>query len=449
MAMWHSGQLLGKLRRDVSQRHTSICRRAQGFCRVTGFVPIKFRVARGFATVLVAAALTLVAGCQKDAPKPAAAALPEVMVANPVEEQVTEYEEVTGRTWATDTVEIRARVTGYLDKVYFQDGQEVKAGDVLFEIDPRWFQAELAKATAGVRQAEAHVNRLVNQEARLKKQLPSKVVTVEEYEATTFELAEAKASLASAKASEDLAVLNLGYTRVTSKLKGKIGRRMVDVGNLVKADDTALATVVSLNPIHAYFDLDERTVLRLRRLIQEGKVQNPQEVALPAQIAVADDPDYKLKGTINFIDNQLDGSTGTLRARADIYNQDGLLSPGLFVRLRVPIGEPHPAVLVREEALGSDQGQRYVYVIEPTKDEKTGTTDDVVKYRRVKIGMLLGGRRVIEEGLRPNERIIVTGLQRVRPGSKVQARLVDKDGKLVAPAETKNPAVAQDHTKKS
>lgn len=438
MAIWHCWLPLTRAKGKVSQQPMLI------------WLPVwaKSRAAVGGLALLFMLGGT--AGCQKEAPKQVAAPLPEVMVAHPEKEQVTEFEEVTGRTWATDTVEIRARVTGYLDKVYFQDGQEVKAGDVLFEIDPRWFQAELTKASAGVHQAEAHVDRLVNQEARLKKQLPSKTVTVEEYEATVFELAEAKAALASAKASEDLAVLNLGYTRVTSRLKGKIGRRLVDVGNLIKADETPLATVVSLNPIHAYFDLDERTVLRLRRLMQQGKVQNPQEVALAAQVAVADDPEYKLKGTINFIDNQLDGSTGTLRARADIYNNDGLLSPGLFVRLRVPIGDAHPAILIKEEALGSDQGQRFVYVIEQTKDEKAGTVDDVVKYRRVKIGMLLGGRRVIEDGLRPDERVIVTGLQRVRPGSKVQAKLVDKEGKLVAPVEKANPAaVAQDNSKKS
>lgn len=370
------------------------------------------------------------------------------MVSRPAEELVTEFEEVTGRTWATDTIDVRSRVSGYLDKVYFRDGGTIQAGEILFEIDQRPYKAELAKATASVKQAEAHLERLVRQEARMKKLLPSKAITTDEYESITFELAEAQATLAAAKASEELAVLDLGYTRVTSRISGTIGRRLVDPGNLVKADETPLATVISINPIYAYFDLDERTVLRMRRLMQEGKVKSPLEADIPAEVAVADDPQFTMKGTINFIDNQLDGSTGTLRGRAIIHNQEGLLSPGLFVRLRVPIGEPHPAILIREEALGSDQGQRFVYVIQKTKDEKTGTVDDVVKYRRVKIGMLIGGRRVIEEGLKPDERVIVTGLQRVRPGAKVQALMVDQDGKPVRPA-TPPEAVAQDGSKKS
>lgn len=396
---------------------------------------------------LVCLGLSLI-GCQHETAKPSPPPPPEVMVSVPVEESVTEFEEVTGRTWATDTIEVRSRVSGYLDKVYFRDGGTIQAGEVLFEIDQRPYKAELAKATASVKQAEAHLERLVRQEARMKKLLPSKAITTDEYESITFELAEAQATLAAAKASEELAVLNLGYTRVTSRISGTIGRRLVDPGNLVKADDTPLATLVSINPIYAYFDLDERTVLRMRRLMQEGKVKSPLEAEIPAEVAVADDPEFTMKGTINFIDNQLDGSTGTLRGRAIIHNQEGLLSPGLFVRLRVPIGEPHPAILIREEALGSDQGQRFVYVIEKTKDEKTGTVDDVVKYRRVKIGMLIGGRRVIEEGLKPDERVIVTGLQRVRPGAKVQALLVDQEGKPVRPAAP-SAEVAQDGSKKS
>lgn len=367
------------------------------------------------------------------------------MISTPIEETVTEFEEVTGRTWALNTIEIRSRVSGYLDKVYFKEGGEVKSGDLLFEIDPRPFRAELDKATAAVKQAEAHLERLVRQEERMKKLLPTKAITMDEFEAITYERAEADATLSAAKAAEEIAQLNLGYTRVTSKITGTIGRRLVDPGNLVKADETPLASIVSLNPIYAYFDLDERTVLRLRRLIQQGSVKSPLDVELPVQVAVADDPNYSMTGIINFIDNQLDGSTGTLRGRALVHNHDGLLSPGLFVRLRVPIGDPHKAMLVREEALGSDQGQRFVYIVEKVKNKDTGVMEDVVAYRRVEIGMLIGGRRVIANGLKPEDRVIVTGLQRVRPGVKVQPKTVDKDGNVIedktsvaaAPAEPK------------
>ena len=373
------------------------------------------------------------------------------MVAVPIEETVTEIEEVTGRTWATDTIEVRSRVSGYLDKVYFKDGGEIKAGELLFEIDQRPYQAELARTAALVKYAEAHLERLVRQEARMQPLFASKTITKDEYESVTFELAEAEATLTGAKATEELAQLNLGYTRVTSRISGTIGRRLVDPGNLVKADETTLATVVSLSPIFAYFDLDERTALRMRRMIDQGTIKNPVDVELPAQVAAADDPNFTMTGTVNFIDNQLDGSTGTLRGRALVQNHQGLLSPGMFVRLRVPIGAPHKAILVREEALGSDQGQRFVYVVETVKrkvkNEGTGLdeeiVEDVVVYRRVQIGMLLGGRRVIDSGLALEERVIVTGLQRVRPGVVVQATLVDKDGKVVAQADPAGEKTAE------
>ncbi len=371
-------------------------------------------------------------GCKQEVAQKPPAKPAEVMVSVPVEETVTEFEEVTGRTWAVNTIEIRSRVSGYLNKVYFRDGSEIKAGELLFEIDRRPFQAELDKAVAAVKQGEAHLERLVRQEQRMKKLLPTKSITMDEFEAITFERAEAEATLNASRAAEEAAQLNLNYTQVTSKISGTIGRRLIDEGNLVKADETLLATVVSLNPIYAYFDLDERTYLRLRRLIQQGTIKSPQDIDWPVKVAVADDPEFAMDGVIRFIDNQLDGSTGTLRGRALVHNHDGLLSPGLFVRLRVPIGAEHKAILVREEALGSDQGQRFVYVVETVKNKETGLEEEVVAYRRVQIGMLIGGRRVIESGLKLNERVIVTGLQRVRPGAKVQAKMVDKDGKLIA-----------------
>lgn len=403
-------------------------------------------VTRGLITC-VCGALVLVSGCKPEAAGPAVAKPAEVVVALPTEETVTEFEEVTGRTWATETNEIRARVSGYLDKVYFRDGAEVRPGDVLFEIDKRPYAAEAANASATVKQHEAHLERLVRQEERMKKLLPTKAISTDEYESITFELAETKAALAAARATEDLALLHLDYCRVTSRIGGTIGRRLVDPGNLVKADDTALATIVSINPIYAYFDLDERTVLRLRRMILEGKIQSPRDIELPADIAVADDPDYTLKGMINFIDNQLDGSTGTLRGRATIQNSNGLLSPGLFVRLRVPIGAPRKALMVREEALGSDQGQRFLYVVEKSKDKDTGEMVDTVSYRRVQVGILVGGKRVIESGIESGERVIVTGLQRVRPGAKVMAKVLEEPEKTVAESiETKAKVATSSNT---
>ena len=286
---------------------------------------------------------------------------------------------------------------------------------------------------AVVDQTQARIERLKRQEQRANKLFHTHAITAEEYDLATFDLAEAQASLNAAIATKELAELNLSFTNVTSQISGRISRRMVDPGNLVKADETPLTTIVSMDPMYAYFDIDERTVLRLRRLLQAGKIQSMDESKLNAQFALADEEKFSLTGEINFLDNQIDPSTGTLRVRAVIANPKELLSPGLFLRLRLPVGNPHRAVLVREEALGTDQGQRFVYVI----DDK-----DEVVYRRVKVGLLTGGRRVIDEGLQPSERVVVTGLQRVRPGIKVAPKPAEATANLTA-SGAKNVHTAQ------
>ena len=216
------------------------------------------------------------------------------------------------------------------------------------------------------------------------------VKSQEEFDQYTFDHAEAKSTLKGLQAAQALADLNLSYTRVTSPIDGRISRRMVDPGNLVCADETVLTTIVSMDPIYAYFDIDERTVLRLRRLVREGRIKSHSESEITVQVALADEEEFNLTGVVDFVDNQVDPTTGTLRLRAVIANPSHMLSPGLFVRIRFPVGEPHPALLVPEEALATDQGQRFVYVID---------SNNHVVYRRVKVGMLLAGRRVITEGL--------------------------------------------------
>jgi hypothetical protein len=208
-------------------------------------------------------------------------------------------------------------------------------------------------------------------------------------------------------------------------LSGRISNRRVDPGNLVKADDTMLATIVSLDPIYVYFDVNERTVLRLRRLIQEGRIGSTDDSKIEVQVSLADEDDFEHRGIINFFDNQIDPNTGTQRVRAAIDNADRLLSPGLFIRLRFPVGAPHKALLVQEESLSTDQGQRFLYVIND-KDE--------VVYRRVKVGLLVNGRRVIEEGLQPGERVVLSGLQRIRPGDKVTVKPMASSGAPASPA---------------
>ncbi len=353
----------------------------------------------------------------------APAKTPEVFVAAPAREVVTEFEEFTGRTMAVNTVEIRARVSGYLKTVHFKDGayvrgpvgpnQQPQEPDLLFEIDPRPYEADLARATASVAQNRARLERLKRHQERAEKLLPSRTITQEEYDLAIFDRDEAEATLKAAIASEEIARLNLGYTRITAPLSGRISRRLVDPGNLVRADDTPLTTVVSLDPIHAYFDMDERTVLKLRRMSTSGALDVSQDAGIKVQVALADESNFTLSGTLNFMDNQVDASTGTLRVRVVIDNPKLLLSPGLFVRLRIPVSEPHEALLVQEESLGADQGQRFVYVVNEKNE---------IVYRRVTVGQLNNGRRAVETGLTAQDRVVVTGLQRVRPGMKVSPK---------------------------
>ena len=333
----------------------------------------------------------------------------------PVTQDVTDYEDFTGRTEAVATIEIRARVTGYLDKVLFKEGTEVKQGDPLFEIDRRTYQADCDRAEANLLQARAHLNRLQADLRRAASLLPSKSISQEDYDKVAGDCAEAEAAVKVSEAALHSARLNLDFTIVSAPISGRISRQLIDPGNLAKADDTLLTMLVSLDPIYAYFDVDERTMLRIRRLIRSGKVKSAREAEVSVLLGLADEEGFPHEGTINFVDNRVDATTGTLRLRGIVANPKRLFSPGMFLRVRVPIGDPHRAILVSERALGSDQGQKFVYVLNDKNE---------VTYRRVKVGALEGGLRVIEEGLAMGEKVIVTGLQRIRPGARVDPKMV-------------------------
>ncbi len=365
---------------------------------------------RMIASVLLLAVLGT--GCQKTTASTIAKAtpLPEVMIVSPAEREYTRFEEFTGRLEAAEVVEIRARVGGYLDQVLFKDGADVNEGDLLAVIDPRTYEAEVARMTAGVQQAKSRLMRLSRQLERGKQLIASRVVTQEEFDLMQFDHAEAEAALRLAEANEKLAQLNLGFTKIRSPVKGKIGRRLVDQGNLVKVDDSLLATIGSVDPIRAYFEIDERTVLRLRQMILAGELPLPTEQKLEVQLSLANESYFSLRGIIDFTDNALDPHTGTLRARATIDNDKLLLLPGLIVRCRMPIGNARNGLFIPEEALGSDQGQRFLFVLND-KDE--------VVYRRVSVGMQMSGWRLVEGEIAKEDRVIVSGLQRVRAGQKV------------------------------
>ncbi len=367
-----------------------------------------------------------------------------VSVKKPVSDYVTDFEEFTGRTQAVYDIKIMARVTGYLDKVYFKDGAEVKEGDLLFEIDPRPYKAELARTEATVAQGDAHLKRLEADFRRASSLLARYGISREEYDKITGDRAEAEAAVGIAVASRDLAKLNEEFTRIKSPITGRLSRRMVDPGNLAKSDETILTTIVSLDPLYVYFDVDERTMLELRRLIREGKMPSRDVAEVQIEAGLADEVDlegnqiFPHEGTINFSDNKVESGTGTLSVRASIANPRSeastsrVLSPGLFIRVRLPIGSPHKSILVPEQAIGTDQGRKFLYVVND-KDE--------VVYHPVKVGKLDRGLRVIAEGISADDRVIVSGLQRVRPGSKVKPNDVSKPVRAEKPDLKTNPDV--------
>lgn len=351
-------------------------------------------------------------GCARTQAKPAPTKPPEVLVSLPTIDEVTDYEEFIGHAEAVQSVEVRARVTGYLDKVNFEDGAEVNKGDLLFEIDDRPYKAEAARAESTLEQGKAHLARLFRDHARAETLLSRNAIGREEYDRIQGDYAEATAMIGVAQAEVDKAHLNLEFTRVTAPISGRLSRRMVDPGNLVKADDTALTSIVSLDPMYVYFDIDERTMLKFRRLVSEGKIKSRlQGAEIPVEVALSDEVGFPHQGKINFSDNRVDPSTGTLRVRGVIDNpKPRIFSPGVFLRVRLPIGTPHKSIMVSEQAMGADQGKKFVYVVNDKNE---------VVYKPVEVGTLNNGMRVVDKGLALGERVVVSGLQRVRPGIKV------------------------------
>jgi len=341
---------------------------------------------------------------------------PEVLVDLPTKAEVTDYEDFTGRTMAMKTVEIRARVTGYLDKIHFTEGAEVKQGDLLFEIDPRTYQAEVNRATSNVLQAEKHNERLTRDLQRAKVLLPNRTITPEEYDRAAGDQAEAEAAVGVAKAQLELAKQNLDYTQIHAPISGRMGRSLIDPGNLVRADDTVLSSIVSEDPIYAYFGVDERLLRRIHEYIQSGLIKKDRQGQIPILMGLAiEGTELPHVGFVNFIDNQLDTNTGTLQVRGVFPNPTHVILPGLYSRIRLPMGEPYEAITIPEQALGTDQGQKFIYVV---------NDQNKIEYRKVQLGKQQGTQRVVLKGVAEGERVVVSGLQRVRAGIQVEAKPV-------------------------
>ena len=374
------------------------------------------QVLRSGIALLVALGLGLT-GCSRAAPEGPAPTPIEVMVSYPAKRQVTDSSDYTGRIAAVDSVEVRARVSGYLDKISFKEGTLVKKGEVLFEIDPRPFQAQVDFAKAQLVSAEAFVKKAKADNARNKftARTPG-AVSQQELDQSQAAEEQAAADVEKAKAALETNSLNLGYTKVLSPIDGRISRFNLTVGNLVTQDQTLLTTIVSVDPMYGYFDVDERTVLQVRQMIRQGKVKSARDIDWPVFLSLANEEGFPHKGTINFVDNQINPRTGTLRLRGVFANPDEALTPGYFGRFRVPIGVPHDALLVTDRAIDTDQGQKIVYVIDKCNK---------VVVRPIRSGALNDGLRVIEEGLQPGEQIVVNGIQQVRAGMAVEPKVVD------------------------
>ena len=352
----------------------------------------------------------LVAGCGKHAPQ--TAPTPTVSVVQPIAREVIEWDEYIGRFESPENVEVRARVSGYLDKVHFKEGKEVKKGDVLFTIDPRPYQAEYDRAEADRQRAESQADLAKNDADRATRLIATKAISEEDFDTKNKTYYSALAAVKSAKAALESAKLNLEFTEIHAAIAGRISRALVTEGNLVSggvsgAGATLLTTIVSLDPLYLYGDADERAILKYIRLSKEGTRDSARNKNIPAEAALADETGFPHKGFMDFVDNRVDPNTGTLRARGVFPNTDHSLSPGFFARIRIPGSGKYQALLLPDRALGSDQAQKFVYVVNAEKK---------VEFRPIKIGPMIDGLRVVKEGLKPGEQVIVEGLLRVRPG---------------------------------
>ena len=373
--------------------------------------------------LLLAAVACSLAACRPAPPSlPPPPAPAAVTVALPLPRTVTEYDEFVGRLESPQSVELRARVPGYLEKVHFQEGSEVNQGDLLFTIDPRPYQLALDGLQADLDRARIRADLARSEASRAQRLLASRAIASEEAETRAQALGEAEAAIRSAQASLATAQLDLEFTSIRAPIAGRIGQALATPGNLVSAS-TLLTTLVALDPIYCYVEVDERSSLHYRTFAQPNQAASFSDI--PATMGLTYETGYPHQGKLDFVDNAVKPDTGTIRARGVFPNPQRLMAPGLFARLRLPSGKAYPALLVRDNALGRDQGRPYLLVVGP---------DNKVLYRSVTTGPLEDGLRIIRSGLAPDERIVISGLLAARPGATV----IPQDSPMALPSQ---PAV--------
>ncbi len=386
----------------------------------------------GYVAVALVAAL-MIAGCKgKAQDEQAMPPPPEVSVAQVVERQVSQWDEFTGRVAAPETVELRPRVSGYIEEVDFREGQEVKRGEVLFVVDQRSYRAELKRAEAEVKRVIARRDVSRSEAARADGLASSRSISREEADRRKAAAAEAEAQVLAAEAALDVAKLNLEYTEVSAPISGIAGQALVTAGNLAQADTTLLTTIVSTDPVHVYFETDEQTYLRHSAMARSGELASPREGSRPVRVGLAAEEGYPHEGVMDFLDNQVDPATGTIRGRAVVPNPDRLFIPGLFARVQVLGSGRFEALLIDDKAVLTDQDRQFVYVV---------GEDGTAQRRDILPGRMVDGLRIVDKGLEPGELVIVHGVQKVFfPGMPVQAHTIAMGG---PPAAVGPPEAAQ------
>ena len=383
------------------------------------------------AGLFIAVSMSACKPSAKGPASPSSAAIPDVTVAKPIARRLTDWDEFTGRLIAREKVEIRARVSGYLTEVHFKEGTEVKEGDLLFTIDPRPYQAIVQRAEAVLAQAKTNAE-LANIEAKNATTLrQGQVISTEESERRLKSAAGEQAAVRAAEAMVTTANLDLEFTEIKAPISGRVSDARVTQGNLITggtSDPTLLTNILALDPIYVDFEVDERSALKYREMHKSGERESALFQRIPAEMALVNQEGWPHKGEIDFVDNQINPETGTIRARGIFPNKDRLMSPGFFAKVRIPGSGEYDGLLIRDAAVGDDQGSSYVWVI---------NAEDKAVYRPVKLGPLVDGMRVVREGLKADERVVILGLMSVRNGSQVKPTVTDMV--LTQPAKDKQP----------
>ena len=366
--------------------------------------------------------VVIAAGCNQKAARKEPPA-PSVTVAPVEQKEIVEWDEFTGRIEPVESVEVRPRVSGYIQAVRFQSGQLVKKGEALFLIDPRWHKAAFDQRHAELEQAKAHLENARREADRTTQLLANKAISVEEADARQSRWQEAKAALLAAQAALDSAQLDLRYTQIRAPIDGRVSRALLTEGNYVSGlagGASLLTTLVSVDPVYVHADIDEHSLLKFDALARAKKLETDSDGKIPVELQLSDELDFPHRGYVESFNNRVDPNTGSILLRAVVPNTDGRMVPGLFARIRLPMSERHSALLVEERAIGTDQAQKYVLTL---------TKTNTVAYQSVNLGPAIEGKRIVRSGLRGTEEIVVNGLQRVRPGMPVvpQQELASKE----------------------